>query len=95
MNSELYGDCVFDDANDRVLNGYFFQNEEMTVEMCLSACRERDFTYSGLEWQIECHCGDEPHQGFEWAWSDKCNDRCAGNSNQICGGSHAMSVYTL
>ena len=47
-----------------------------------------------MQWQIECHCENEPVNGFEWAWFGKCNDRCAGNSNQICGGSNAMSLHT-
>ena len=62
--------------------------------MCLSICRSKGFPYTGLEWQIECHCGHEPVEGFEWAWPGKCDDRCSGNSNQICGGSNAMSVWT-
>ena len=90
----MYGVCAFDDANNRVLDGYFEANDEMTVEMCLSICRSRGFRYSGLEWQCECHCGNNPRGGFEWAWPDKCDDRCSGDSNQICGGSNAMSVYT-
>ena len=91
---ELYGVCVFDDPNDRVLTGYHFSDPEMTVEMCLSTCRDNGFPYSGLQWQIECYCGDEPANGFQWAWPDKCEDRCAGNPFQICGGSDALSVYT-
>ena len=66
----------------------------MTIEMCLTTCRDKGFQFSGLEWQIECYCGDEPVGGFEMAWLSKCNERCAGNSNQICGGLHALSVYT-
>ena len=66
----------------------------MTVEMCLATCGGKGFDYSGLQWQIECYCGNEPVNGFQWAWFDKCHDRCAGNSNQICGGSNAMSVYS-
>ena len=66
----------------------------MTVEMCLSTCGDKGFHYSGLQWQIECYCGNEPVDGFQWAWYDRCHDRCAGNSNQICGGSNTMSVYS-
>ena len=66
----------------------------MTVEMCLSICRSKGLPYSGLEWQIECHCGFEPQNGFEWTWPDKCDERCSGDSNEICGGSNAMSVWT-
>ena len=91
----MHGACVFDDAIDRVLNGSFFSSNEMTVEMCLSTCRQKGYSYAGLEWQIECYCGEEPKRGFEWAWSDKCDERCAGDSNQICGGSLALSIYTL
>ena len=66
----------------------------MTVEMCLSTCGDKGFPYSGLQWQIECYCGNEPVDGFQWAWYARCHDRCAGNSNQICGGSNTMSVYS-
>ena len=62
--------------------------------MCLSTCREKGYLFSGLESGIECHCGNEPADNFKWAWYGKCNDRCAGNSNQICGGSNAMSLYS-
>lgn len=65
----------------------------MTIEMCLSKCRSKGYPFSGLQWQCECHCGYEPKEGFEWSWSDKCNDRCVGDSYQICGGSNAMSVW--
>ena len=90
----MYGDCVFDDPNDRFLKGHFFTSSEMTVEMCLSTCREKKFPYSGLQWHIECYCGIQPTHGFDWAWLNKCDAKCAGDSNQICGGSGAMSVYS-
>ena len=95
LSSDLYGICVFDDYNDRILKGYYFSSQNMTVEMCLSTCRRKGFRYSGLQWQIECYCGDKPTKKITWAWLDKCNDRCAGNSNQICGGSNAMSLYSI
>lgn len=90
---DLLGVCVFDNKNDRVLSGHYFASEKMTVELCLSTCRQKGFRYSGLQWQIECFCGNEPNQ-FVWAWPNKCNDRCAGNSYQICGGSSSLSVYS-
>ena len=66
----------------------------MTIGMCLSTCRDLGYRFSGLQWQIECYCGNNPVKGFQWAWPDKCNEKCAGNSNQICGGSNAMSLYS-
>ena len=44
---------------------------------------------------FKCYCGNEPDTGFEWAWPDKCNQKCGGDSDQICGGSMAMSVYSV
>lgn len=62
--------------------------------MCLSTCREKEFLFAGLELRTDCYCGNEPEQGFEWALLDKCDQRCAGNLKQICGGSEAMSLYS-
>ena len=95
LNLEFFGVCVFDNPVDRVLKSHFYSSQEMTIEICLSICRDRGFDYSGLEWQIECYCGDEPTKGFELAWFGKCDQRCAGNTNQICGGSHALSIYKV
>ena len=67
----------------------------MTIEMCLSICKSRNFKYAGLEWQIECHCDNEFQSSLQWAWSRKCDDRCAGDANQICGGSYALSLWSV
>ena len=66
---------------------------EMTVEFCIATCTEKGFDFAGLEWGIECHCGNEPSVGFDLAWFGKCDESCAGDKKQICGGSGAMSVF--
>ena len=92
---DLYGVCAFDDPNNRTLTGHYEANEEMTIEMCLSICRNGEtwYPYAGLEWQCECFCGNEPDFGFVWSWPDKCDDRCAGDSFQNCGGTNAISIW--
>ena len=89
----MYGVCAFDDPNNRTLTGRYEFNEDMTIEMCLSICRNDGYPYAGLEWQIECFCGHEPDSGFTWSWPNKCNKKCAGDSNQNCGGSNAISIW--
>ena len=89
----MYGVCSFDDKQIRILPDYMEASNDMTIEKCLSICRSKGFPYFGLEWSCECHCGDAP-EFFEWAWSDKCNDRCAGDSSQICGGTDAISIWS-
>ena len=66
----------------------------MSIEICLDICRSKGFKYAGLEWQCECHCGNEPERGFEWTWPSKCSEICSGEPSQICGGSSALSVWS-
>jgi len=67
----------------------------MTIEKCLSICRGHGFAFSGLEYRSECHCfAKEPSDGFTFAWHDKCNMKCLGDKNQICGGENAMSIWS-
>ena len=89
----MFGTCSFDDQQERILSEYFVATEDMTIQKCLSICRSKGYPYSGLQWSCECHCGYEPEEGFEWTWTTKCDDKCAGDSNQICGGTYAMSVW--
>ena len=67
----------------------------MTIQLCLSICREKGYAYAGLEYSEECFCGDQPKNGFDWMWQTKCDLRCSGDRNQICGGKNAMSVWTV
>ena len=90
----MYGVCAYDDPNNRTLTGRYEANEDMTIEMCLSICRNDGYPYAGLEWQCECFCGYEPELGFTWSWPDNCNDKCAGHSYQNCGGSNAISIWS-
>ena len=90
----MFGVCSFDDKHERVLSEYFEASDNMTIEKCVGICRSKNYPFSGLEYQKECHCGYEPADGFEYAWSDKCNLHCSGDSSQICGGSDAMNIWS-
>ena len=49
VNAEdLYGVCAFDDPNNRTLTGRYEANEDMTIEMCLSICRNDGYPYAGV-----------------------------------------------
>ena len=91
----MIGSCASDDKNDRVLNGYFQSSHDMNIQFCLNLCLNKGYQYAGLEFASECHCGNEPENGFEWMWQTKCDYRCSGDTSQICGGRNAMSVWTV
>ena len=92
----VYGSCATDGKFNRLLTGYFEAHADMTIEMCLSACRSHGFPYAGLEWKTECYCGHAPQDGFfdKWTWSSKCNLFCPGNGSQNCGGIGGMSIWS-
>ncbi|KAJ6630326.1 WSC domain-containing protein [Mycena sp. CBHHK59/15] len=66
----------------------------MTVETCIAFCSAGNFIYSGVEFGEECYC-DSTIQipGAKAALSD-CDQPCAGNSSEICGGSGRLTVFT-
>lgn len=93
----LYGECVSDSKLDRVLPDLMEVNSEMTIAMCLSYCRSNGYSYAGVEYKEECHCGNYPEGGFEsrYTWPNKCDMQCPGDSSQNCGGAGAMSVWSV
>jgi len=49
------------------------------------------YDLSVLQWHYECYCGDSYDR---LGLADNCNTPCGGNRDQICGGDHALSVYS-
>ena len=72
-------------------------NSEMTIAMCLSHCRANGYSYAGVEYKEECHCGNYPEGGFDsrYTWPNKCDMKCPGDASQNCGGAGAMSVWSV
>ncbi len=96
MGGEYVG--CFKDQGDplgtkgRDLNGYFFQDPNMTVETCISVCRQRGFKYAGVQYSKHCFCGNSYGK---FGRANNCNMRCMGNPAEFCGGFWANSVYKV
>lgn len=82
----------FKDSNARDLKGYSFSNTAMTTSLCVSACKERGFTYAATQFATQCFC-DNSYGKFGAA--NNCDAPCGGNSNEMCGGTWANSVYRI
>lgn len=89
--SYTYLGC-FADNEPRVMSGTFKKDDiTMTVKSCSIFC-ESTSTYFGLQNSDECFCGtsmDDPDMYGEAT----CDDTCAGDASDTCGGRWAMSVY--
>lgn len=91
----VYLGCFRDQGNPwgtsgRDLSGYMEGSNAQTVERCVKICREKGFSYAGLQYESQCLCGNRYGSFGE---ADNCNMRCTGNREQICGGNWANSVY--
>ncbi|KAL8771823.1 MAG: hypothetical protein Q9209_002761 [Squamulea sp. 1 TL-2023] len=59
----------------------------MTVALCTTACKSRNFQYAGLEYAQECWCGNTISAPGAPAASG-CDKPCRGNATEYCGGSN-------
>lgn len=85
--------CVQEVAG-RALNGTSTSATDMTVDKCVSFCKDAGFTMAGVEYGDECYCGNALANGAAISSiSYECKMPCAGNSLQICGGPNAINLY--
>eukprot|EP00752_Nemacystus_decipiens_P007908 g7065.t1 len=81
---------------NRVMSVGPISRDEMSAEICFKLCMERDagYTYFGTQYAIECFCSTAVPQDLDLSDLD-CTEPCAKNSDEICGGFNAISVYMI
>ncbi|XP_071481586.1 uncharacterized protein [Diadema antillarum] len=69
----------------------------MSVVVCLNYCRERGYSYAGLEYGEECYCGRAGSQYARYGqhWDSGCQHPCSGYANERCGGIGKVAVYKI
>lgn len=65
----------------------------MTNELCTSACSTAGYPLAGTEYSGECYCGQVYSNGGAQTTSG-CDMVCNGNTNEVCGGSNRLSVWS-
>ncbi|CAM9620770.1 unnamed protein product [Ectocarpus sp. 6 AP-2014] len=83
-----YLGCFSDPADGRIFEREA-SSDDMTAEACATLCA--DSAYYGTQYSQECWCGD--NADYDANGFGVCDMSCSGNSDEICGGSYAMSVY--
>ncbi|WP_456324772.1 PAN domain-containing protein [Desulfonauticus submarinus] len=93
--SKYYIGC-FKDSGDpsgtqgRDLDGFMYGSKDMTPEMCIDICSKRNFKYASVQYSTQCFCGNSYGK---YGPANNCNMKCSGDSDKICGGFWANSVY--
>ncbi|XP_063446885.1 uncharacterized protein LOC134726412 [Mytilus trossulus] len=96
-----YVGCYVDNS-DRVLDEDHKNNEEMSADICVGICTEKQTSYKhkyfGTQSRQECFCGDgqrlnsEPYLKMK---DSECNMYCLQHEDEKCGGEYRMSVYKI
>jgi hypothetical protein len=76
----------------RALSSIAVSSASMTVEKCAAAVAAAGYKYAAVQYGIQCYGGNDISAYVE---QGTCNTPCAGNSDQICGGGCANSIYQL
>ncbi|KAI0737733.1 WSC domain-containing protein [Daedaleopsis nitida] len=85
--AEDYGSRVI--AND-VTTQYKTDN---TPNSCIERCDAAGYTYAGVEFSNECHCGSGLKSTPVAKPASECNMPCTGDPNLTCGGSLRIQIY--
>lgn len=87
-----YLGCYKDDAWNRDLAGYTFNEPGMTTQKCLSACQQKGFGYAATQFSTHCFCANNYGK---FGKAGNCDMPCGGNKAEMCGGHSANSVYAI
>jgi hypothetical protein len=82
--------CWVDDIQSRSLTGPVVFAGDMTVAKCAAHCQA--FEYFGVEYAVECYCGDAL-SGTAAGTESECSQLCAGDNTEWCGGPNRLSLY--
>ena len=90
FNISDYLGCYKDGSPRDLLQRLHFNN--VTVENCVSGCREQEYEYAAVQFSYLCFCGD--HYGrFGKLPDEMCDSECKRPGDQYCGGDWKNSVY--
>lgn len=90
-----YNGCWIDNANGRVFTKQFDDNPTLTTLGCTQSCSALNYTIAGLEWSVQCMCGNYLVGGaVKEPDESTCNMGCGGSKTEECGGPNRLSVYS-
>ena len=80
-----YNGCWKENNPGRQLKVQLYgQDQNSTVEKCITGCAAQNYAFSGVQYVSECWCGNViPNQQSN---ETDCNYGCSGNVNETCGG---------
>lgn len=85
--------CFQDEKKQRLLSGHLFKQANNTPERCTNLCLQSGYPLAGLQYGMECFCGDTyPSAKLILSQAD-CDIPCSGDESIRCGGYYKMDIY--
>ena len=87
--------CIQEVAG-RALTGLRVDNQQMTQETCIASCAAAGYKYAGVEYGVECYCGNALVNGASLSLtSGQCYMACPGSASasKKCGGPNALQLF--
>ena len=91
--------CYAEGTSGRALTGAVtISGTNMTVPFCISFCQAATvagFKYAGIEYGVECYCGEKIENGaVKLGKGIGCDMTCPGDKLTYCGGAVSLNVYS-
>ncbi|KAN0092429.1 WSC domain containing protein [Hyaloscypha variabilis] len=93
VGSYSYVECHSDNTTLRTLRDKSISTTDIKIEYCMGNCT--GYQYFGVEYGVECYCGNNLTFGSYQATDGRCIMLCGGNNNEICGGRAGQTLYVL
>jgi hypothetical protein len=87
-----YLGCFIDQIDNRDLEIFINENEQLTPTQCIFVCQELNYHYAAIQYGSECRCGEQ-YGKYGQVSDDECNYSCT--TSEKCGGSNRNSVYDV
>jgi hypothetical protein len=88
--------CWVDNLDGRILDDQLPDDDDLTIESCVNSCAALGYTVAGMEYSVQCFCGDAiVNGGAPAADQSDCNMACGGNPDEMCGAGNRMNIYNV
>lgn len=92
----IYQGCWVDGLDGRILNNQQPDNQALTQQSCVETCATAGYTIAGMEYSVQCFCGDAIYNGGALAANQgDCDMACSGDSAEVCGAGNRLTIYSM
>ncbi|CAH1400518.1 unnamed protein product [Nezara viridula] len=86
--------CFIDSQDLRLLSGFHLDLPETnSPRKCLNICKQLGYSYAGVQYGIECHCGNRKPESEKETNENQCLSSCPDGTRR-CGGNWRLLIYS-